>query len=84
MDGIDRYSLLLRFIHEMKMQGGVETIVTRLKIAHYKRLLETDTDETKRQIVMRLLGNEQAKLVGVISKAIVREAEKARRSEPGP
>lgn len=66
------------------MEGGVETIVARLKIEHYKKLLETETDEPRRQIVMRLLADEQAKLVGAISKAIVREAEKARGHEPGP
>jgi hypothetical protein len=74
MDEIDRYSSLLRFIQEAKMEGGVDTIVTRLKIEHYKKLLETDTDETRRKIVRRLLGEEQAKLVEAISKAIVREA----------
>ena len=74
MDEIDRYSSLLRFIRETKMEGGVDTIVVRLKIEHYKKLLETDADETRRKIVMRLLGEEQAKLVEAISKAIVREA----------
>jgi hypothetical protein len=83
MDRIDRYSSLLRFIRETKMEGGVETIVARLNIEYYKKLLETDTDEPRRQIVMRLLAEEQAKLVGAISKAIVREAEKARGHEPG-
>jgi hypothetical protein len=81
MDGIDRYSSLFRFIHETKMEGGVESIVARLNIEYYKKLLETDTDEPRRQIVMRLLAEEQAKLVGAISKAIVREA---RAHEPGP
>jgi hypothetical protein len=78
MDGIDRYSSLFRFIQE---EGGVETVVARLNIEHYKKLLETDTDEPRRQIVMRLLAEEQAKLVGAISKAIVREA---RAHETGP
>jgi hypothetical protein len=75
MDEIDRYSSLLQFIHETKMKGGVDTILARLKIEHYKKLLETDTDEPRRQMVMRLLGEEQARLVEAISKAIVREAE---------
>jgi hypothetical protein len=74
MDEIDRYSSLLRFIQETKMEGGVDTIVARLKIEHYRKLLETEADETRRKIVMRLLGEEQAKLVEAISKAIVREA----------
>ena len=63
------------------MKDGVETIISRLNIEHYKKLLETDTDEARRQIVMRLLAEEQAKLVGAISQAIVREA---RAQEPGP
>ena len=81
MDETYRYSLLLRFIHETKMEGGVDTIVARLKIAHYNKVLETDTDETRRQIVMRLLAEEHARLVEAISKAIVREA---RAHETGP
>jgi len=71
MDETDRYSSLLRFVHETKMEGGVDTIVTRLKIEYYKKLLETDTDETRRKIVMRLLADEHTKLVEAISKAIV-------------
>jgi hypothetical protein len=74
MDETDRYSSLLRFIHETKMEGGVDTMVVRLKIEHYKKLLENDTDETRRQIVMRLLAEEHAKLVEAISKAIVRRS----------
>jgi hypothetical protein len=37
-------------------------------------LLETDIDETRRQIVMRLLAEEHAKLVEAISKSIVRRS----------
>lgn len=74
MDETDRYSSILRFIHETKMEGGVDTIVARLKIEHYKKLLETDTDETRRKIVMRLLAEEHAKLVEAISKAIVQRS----------
>jgi len=74
MDETDRYSSLLRFIHETKMEGGVDTILTRLKIEHYKKLLETDTDETRRKIVVRLLAEEHAKLVEAISKAIVQRS----------
>jgi ferritin-like metal-binding protein YciE len=60
------------------MKDGVETIISRLNIEHYKKLLETHIDETKRQIVMQLLAEEQANLVEAISKAIVSEAEKVR------
>jgi hypothetical protein len=60
------------------MEYGVETIIARLNIEHYKKLLETDIEETERQIVMQLLAEEQVNLVGAISKAIVREAQKDR------
>jgi hypothetical protein len=36
--------------------------VARLNIEHYQRLLATETDETKRQTLMRLLAEEEAKL----------------------
>jgi hypothetical protein len=51
----------------------IDHYIARLNIQHYKKLLETDIDETKREIVIRLLAKEQANLFG-----IVREAEKAR------
>ena len=44
------------------MEGGIERTVTRLNIGHYKKLLENETDETKRQTLMRLLAEEEAKL----------------------
>jgi hypothetical protein len=59
------------------MEDRLDTIV-RLNIEHFKKLLETDIDETKRQMVKRLLAEEHANLVEAISKAILREAEKDR------
>lgn len=47
------------------MEGGIERIVSRLNIENYKKLLENETDETKRQTLMRLLAEEQAKLRGL-------------------
>jgi hypothetical protein len=44
------------------MEGGIERTVTRLNIEHYKKLLENETDEPKRQTLMRLLAEEEAKL----------------------
>jgi hypothetical protein len=44
------------------MDGGIERIVTRLNIEHYKKLLESETDEPKRQTLLRLLAEEEAKL----------------------
>ena len=40
----------------------MERTVARLNIEHFKRLLETETDETKRQTLLRLLAEEEAKL----------------------
>jgi hypothetical protein len=50
--------------------------IARLNIGYYKKLLETELDETTRRIVTRLLAEEHANLVEEISKSIVREAEK--------
>jgi hypothetical protein len=44
------------------MEGGIERTVTRLNIEHYKKLLESETDETKRQTLTRLLAEEEARL----------------------
>jgi hypothetical protein len=57
---------------------NIKNYIARLNIEHYKKLLETDIDETTRQIVMQLLAEEQVNLVEAISKAFVREAKKAR------
>jgi hypothetical protein len=47
------------------MDGGVERTVTRLNIEHYKKLLESETDEPRRQTLLRLLAEEEAKLRGL-------------------
>lgn len=44
------------------MKGGIERTVARLNIEHYKKLLENETNATKRQMLMRLLAEEEAKL----------------------
>jgi hypothetical protein len=36
--------------------------VARLNIEHYKRLLARETDETRRQLLLRLLAEEEAKI----------------------
>jgi hypothetical protein len=43
----------------------MERTVARLNIEHYKRLLLTETDETKRKTLIRLLAEEEAKLRGL-------------------
>jgi len=40
----------------------VDKTVADLNIAHFKRLLETETDPAKRQTIERLLAAEEAKL----------------------
>jgi hypothetical protein len=39
--------------------------VARLNIEHYRRSLATEQDETKRQTLMHLLAEEQAKLAAL-------------------
>jgi len=36
--------------------------VARLNIEHYRRLLATETDESRRKTIVRLLAEEEAKL----------------------
>lgn len=40
----------------------MEKAVARLNIEHYRQLLTTETDDAKRQTLMRLLAEEEAKL----------------------
>jgi hypothetical protein len=44
------------------MEGVIERTVAYFNIQHYKKLLETEIDETKRRMVTRLLAEEEAKL----------------------
>jgi hypothetical protein len=49
------------------MEGVIERTVARLNIQHYKKVLETETDETKRHLVRCLLAEEEAKLRSLAS-----------------
>ncbi|HTV26895.1 MAG TPA: hypothetical protein VMF32_03860 [Xanthobacteraceae bacterium] len=40
----------------------MERTIARLNIEHYKQLLATETDDAKRQTLMRLLAEEEVKL----------------------
>jgi hypothetical protein len=42
----------------------VDRSVARLNIEHYKRLMVRETDEQRRQVIMRLLAEEEAKVAG--------------------
>jgi hypothetical protein len=46
----------------------VDKTVADLNIAHFKRLLETETDPVKRQTIERLLADEEAKLARALGK----------------
>ena len=41
---------------------AMDRSVARLNVEHYRRLLATETDESRRQTLMRLLAEEEAKL----------------------
>ena len=41
----------------------MDRTVAHLNIDHYRRLLEKETDEVRRQPLMRLLAEEEAKIV---------------------
>ncbi len=40
----------------------MDRTVARLNIEHYRRLLATETDESKRKMLQKLLAEEEAKL----------------------
>lgn len=40
----------------------MDRTVARYNIEHYRRLLANETDETRRQMLLRLLAEEEAKL----------------------
>ena len=40
----------------------MDRTVAHLNIEHYRRLLEKETDEARRQMLMRLLAEEEAKI----------------------
>jgi hypothetical protein len=42
--------------------GRLDKMIARLNISHYKMRLVTEQDEAKRQILLRLLAEEEVKL----------------------
>ncbi|MFN3658541.1 MAG: hypothetical protein ACK4UO_14930 [Pseudolabrys sp.] len=40
----------------------MDRMIARLNVEHYRRLLATETDETRRQTLQRLLAEEETKL----------------------
>jgi hypothetical protein len=45
-----------------KRSRVLDKTVARLNIEHYRRLLANETDESRRQMLLRLLAEEEAKL----------------------
>ena len=41
---------------------GMDRTVAQLNIEHYRRLLATETDDAKRETLLRLLAEEEAKV----------------------
>lgn len=48
------------------MESVIERTVARLNVERYKKLLTTETDETKRRMLMCLLAEEEAKLRSLV------------------
>ena len=44
---------------------AMDKTVARLNIEHYRKLLANEIDETRRQMIARLLAEEEAKLAGL-------------------
>jgi hypothetical protein len=44
---------------------AMDKMIARLNISHYKMKLVTEQDEAKRQILLRLLAEEEAKLAAL-------------------
>ena len=53
----------------MRIEGNnrdaMDKMIARLNISHYKMKLATEQDEAKRQILLRLLAEEEAKLAAL-------------------
>ena len=43
----------------------MDKLVARLNIEHYRKVLATETDETRRETLIRLLADEEAKLAAI-------------------
>lgn len=43
-------------------RSGMDKTIAQLNINHYRRLLEKETDEQRRRMLLRLLAEEEAKI----------------------
>jgi hypothetical protein len=48
--------------HFRERESVMDRMIARLNISYYREKLATETDETKRQMLLRLLAEEEAKL----------------------
>jgi len=48
------------------MVPTVDKLVAQLNIEHFRKQLATETDESKRQTILRLLAEEEAKLAALL------------------
>jgi len=66
----------------------MDKTVARLNIEHYRRLLARETDESRRQVIMRRLAEKEAKLVDSKPQERKRRPRQSRidseQSKPGP
>lgn len=46
---------------------AVDKAVARLNIEHYRKLLATEDDEARREVIRRLLAEEEAKLATLLN-----------------
>ncbi len=46
----------------------MDKMVARLNIEHLRKQLAIETDETKRQTMLRILADEEAKLAGLLNR----------------
>ncbi|MES1155836.1 MAG: hypothetical protein ABUL48_05335 [Pseudorhodoplanes sp.] len=44
-------------------EAALDRTVAKLNIEHYRRLLATETDEARRKVLLKLLTEEESKLV---------------------
>ena len=55
----------------------MDRTVADLNIAHFKKLLEAETDAEKRQIIRRLLQDEEQKLAANVDPTVTRSGSKS-------
>jgi hypothetical protein len=53
----------------------MDKAIARLNIEHFHKQLAAETDETKRQVLMRLLVEEEAKLQSLTSSGLERKTQ---------